>query len=110
MESTSQNPSNDLGMGNQVKQIQKMISEGRKVLFKKENETTLVRIRYNNNDTDGTQKWRLILNGNEFFVSEIIINCKSRTFSEKFEGVGVKHHVVCDAREIIVEKNIANIY
>ena len=92
------------------KQIQKQIFEGRKVLFKKENELTFVRIRYNNNDTDGTAKWRLLLNGNEFHVSEIIIHTKSRTFSEKFEDIGVKHHIVCDAREIIIEKNIANIY
>lgn len=95
---------------NQVNEIQKMILSGRKVLLKKENESTLVRIRYNNTDTDGTEKWRLFLNGHEFHVSEIIINCKSRTFSEKFEDVGVKHHIVCDAREIVIEKNIANIY
>jgi len=91
-------------------EIQKLITSGRKVLLKKENELTLVRIRYNNTDTDGTTKWRLLLNGNEFQVSEIVIHTKSRTFSEKFEDIGIKHHIICDAREIIIENNIANIY
>jgi adenine C2-methylase RlmN of 23S rRNA A2503 and tRNA A37 len=95
---------------NTASEIQKLISSGRKVLLKKENELTLVRIRYNNHDTDGTTKWRLLLNGNEFQVSEIVIHTKSRTFSEKFEDIGIKHHIICDAREIIIENNIANIY
>ena len=89
--------------------IQKFIVEGREVVMKKENETSFVRIRFNNSDTDGTEKWRIIINGNEFRTSEIIINCPTRTFSEKFEDVGVKHHVVCDAKEIIFKNNIATI-
>ena len=89
--------------------IQKFIVEGREVVMKKENETSFVRIRMNNMDTDGTEKWRIIINGNEFHTSEIIINCPTRTFSEKFEDVGVKHHVVCDAKEIIFKNNIATI-
>ena len=89
--------------------IQKFIVEGREVVMKKENETSFVRIRFNNMDTDGTEKWRIIINGNEFHTSEIIINCPTRTFTEKFEDVGVKHHVVCDAKEIIFKNNIATI-
>ena len=89
--------------------IQKFIVEGREVVMKKENETSFVRIRFNNSDTDGTEKWRIIINGNEFHTSEIIINCPTRTFTEKFEDVGVKHHVVCDAKEIIFKNNIATI-
>jgi hypothetical protein len=61
--------------------IQKFIVEGREVVMKKENETSFVRIRVNNMDTDGTEKWRIIINGNEFHTSEIIINCPTRTFS-----------------------------
>jgi hypothetical protein len=89
--------------------IQKFIVEGREVVMKKENETSFVRIRMNNMDTDGTEKWRIIINGNEFHTSEIIINCPTRTFSEKFEDVGVKHHIVCDAKEIIFKNNIATV-
>ena len=89
--------------------IQKFIVEGREVVMKKENETSFVRIRFNNMDTDGTEKWRIIINGNEFHTSEIIINCPTRTFTEKFEDVGIKHHVVCDAKEIIFKNNIATV-
>jgi hypothetical protein len=89
--------------------IQKFIIEGREVVIKKENETSFVRIRFNNMDTDGSEKWRVLINGNELHTSEIIINCPTRTFSEKFEDVGIKHHVVCDAKEIIFKNNIAHI-
>jgi len=89
--------------------IQKYILEGREVVLKKENETSFVRIRFNNTDTDGTEKWRIIINGNEFHTSEIIINCQTRTLTERFEDVGVKHHIVCDGKEIIFKSNIAHI-
>jgi len=89
--------------------IQKFIVEGREVVMKKENETSFVRIRINNMDTDGTEKWRIIINGNEFHTSEIIINCPTRTFTEKFEDVGIKHHFVCEAKEIIFKNNIATV-
>lgn len=93
--------------------IQKNILEGRKVLLVSENqekETSLVRIRYNNTDVDGTKKWRLIISDVEYLTSEIKINCASRTLTEKFEEIGEKHHIVVDAKSIIFEKNIANIY
>ena len=89
--------------------IQRYILEGKEVVLKKENETTFVRIRFNNMDTDGTEKWRIIVSGNEFHTSEIIINCRTRTFTERFEDVGVKHHIVCDAKEVIFKNNIAHI-
>ena len=89
--------------------IQKFIVEGREVVMKKENETSFVRIRMNNMDTDGTEKWRITINGNEFHTSEIIINCPTRTFTEKFEDVGIKHHIVCEAKEIIFKNNIATV-
>ena len=89
--------------------IQQNIKEGRQVGMKKETESLFVRIRFNNMDTDGSEKWRLIVNGNEFHTSEILINCPTRTLSEKFVDVGIKHHVVCDAKEIIFKDNIATI-
>jgi hypothetical protein len=90
--------------------IQKNIKEGRQVVMKKENESLFIRIRFNNMDTDGSEKWRLLVNGNEFYTSEILINCPTRTFSEKFEDIGVKHHIVCDAKEVVFKDNVANIY
>lgn len=89
--------------------IQKYILEGRKVLIKKENETSFVRIRFNNNDTDGTTKWRVIINGNLFHTSEIVFNCQTRTMTENFDEVGIKHHIVCNANEIIFKNNVAYI-
>jgi hypothetical protein len=93
----------------QTEIIQENIKEGRLVVMRKEDETLFVRIRFNNMDTDGSEKWRLLVNGNEFYTSEIIINCPTKTFSEKFEEIGVKHHIVCDAKDITFKNNIATI-
>ena len=91
--------------------IQRNILEGRKVaLVSSEKLTTLVRIRYNNTDTDGTQKWRVIIDDEEFFTSEIKISIPTRTLTETFEGIGEKHHFGCDSKVVIFENNIANIY
>jgi hypothetical protein len=75
----------------------------------KENETSFVRIRINNEDNDGTKKWCILINGNEFYTSEIIINCPSRTLTENLEDIGVKHHIFCEAKEIVFKNNIANV-
>lgn len=104
VDATAQQPEQD-----PKETIQKYILEGRKVLLKKENETSFVRIRFNNNDTDGTTKWRVIINGNLFHTSEIVINCQTRTLTENFEDVGIKHHITCNASEILFENNIAYI-
>jgi hypothetical protein len=91
--------------------IQTNILEGRKVaLISSEKITSLVRIRYNNNDTDGTQKWRVIIDDQEFQTSEIKISIPTRTLTETFEGIGEKHHIVCDATGVIFENNKATIY
>ena len=89
--------------------IQRFILEGREVILKKENETSFVRIRNNEEDTDGTQKWLVLINGNELRTSEVIVNCQVRTLTEEFQEIGVKHHFVCDAKEIIFKNNIATV-
>jgi hypothetical protein len=96
-----------------VQTIQRQILEGRKVvlLAKKDKEAHfLVRIRYNNTDTDGTQKWRVIIDDEEYHTSEIQINCPTRTLTEEFEDVGEKHHIVCDTTRVVFENNVATIY
>jgi hypothetical protein len=96
---------------NKTQTIQRNILEGRKVaLVSSEKLTTLVRIRYNNTDTDGTQKWRVIIDNQEFHTSEIKISCPTRTLTETFEGIGEKHHIVCDSTGVVFENNIATIY
>ena len=92
-----------------AEKIQTYISEGREVLLKKENEKTHVAIRYNNTDTDGTKKWRILLNGNEFLVSEIMVNIPSRTETIDIKDVGIKHHISCLANQIEFKNNVAYI-
>ena len=89
--------------------IKQNIKEGRQVVMKKETESLFVRIRFNNMDTDGSEKWRLLVNGNEFHTSEILINCPTSTLTENFTDVGIKHHIVCEAKEVIFKDNIATI-
>ena len=43
-------------------------------------------------------------------TSEIQINCPTRTLTEEFEGVGEKHHIVCDTTGVVFENNKAIIY
>ena len=102
-------------MGKETKQIdtiqsiQKFITEGREVLIKKENETSFVRIYPNNEDLDDTQKWCISINGNEFYASEILINCFTRTLTEDIKEVVFVHHIVCEAKEILFKNNVATI-
>ena len=92
-----------------VETIQKFIIEGRKILFK-EDLKIFVQIRFNPNDTDGSQKWKIIFGGNEFHTKEIFINIPSKTESHFYENLnGFKHHIVCQANTILFEKNQCNI-
>ncbi len=96
---------------NSTATLQKFITEGREILIKKPEEKTSVYIRYNNEDADGSRKWRIILNGNEFFVGEILIGVVSRTTSLPIiEGTTeIKHHICCLANEILFKDNVAKI-
>jgi hypothetical protein len=89
--------------------LQDLILEGKKILMKKPKGNYFIQIRFNYNDIDGTKKWRIIIDGIEFYVSEIIINIPCRTESEIYEDFnGYKHHIVTDAtNEVIFEKLIA---
>lgn len=90
--------------------LQDLILEGRKILMRKPKGNYFIQIRFNHNDIDGTRRWRIILDGLEFHVSEIMINAPSRTESEFHEDLGgFKHNIVIDAPEVIFEKLIAYI-
>jgi hypothetical protein len=91
--------------------LQDLILQGRKILMKKPEGNYFIQIRFNHNDIDGTRKWRVIFDGLEFHVSEIMINVPCRTESEFYEeSDGFKHHIVIDAtNEVIFEKLIAYI-
>lgn len=91
-------------------QLQNLILEGRKILMKKPEGKYFIQIRFNHNDVDGTRKWRVIMDGLEFHVSEIIISIPCRTESEYFEDLGgYKHHIVADANSVLFDKLIAYI-
>jgi hypothetical protein len=90
--------------------MQEMILEGRKILMKKPDSKYFIQIRFNHNDIDGTRKWRVIMDGLEFHVSEIKITIPCRTESEFYEDLGgYKHHIVMDANEVVFDKLIAHI-
>jgi hypothetical protein len=90
--------------------LQDLILEGRKILMKKPEDSYFIQIRFNHNDIDGTRKWRVIMDGLEFHVSEIFLSRQCRTESVYDEDFGgYKHHIVADAKEVIFDKLIAYI-
>jgi hypothetical protein len=90
--------------------LQNLILEGRKIIMKKPEGKYFVEVRFNHNDIDGTRKWRVILDGLEFHVSEIILSIPCRTESKFYEDLGgYKHHIVADANEVLFNKSIAYI-
>lgn len=90
--------------------LQDLISEGRKILMKKPEGNYFIQIRFNFNDVDGTRKWRVIMDGLEFQVSEILLSVPCKTESEFSEDMGgYKHHIVGNAKEVVFEKLIAYI-
>lgn len=90
--------------------LQDLILEGRKILMKKPEGKYFIQIRFNHNDIDGTRKWRVIMDGLEFHISEIILSVPTKTQSEFYEDLGgYKHHIVADANEVVFDKLIAYI-
>lgn len=90
--------------------LQNLILEGRKILMKKPEGKYFIQIRFNHNDIDGTRKWRVILDGLEFHVSEIVLSIPCRTESEFHEDLGgYKHHIVADTDSVVFDKLIAYI-
>ena len=90
--------------------LQNLISGGKKILMKKPDGKYLIQIRFNHNDIDGTRKWRVIMDGLEFHVSEIFLSrqCKTESVYDEDFG-GYKHHIVADAKEVVFDKLIAYI-
>ena len=65
-------------------------------------------IRYNTVSTDDSNRWRLLCNGKEIQVSDIIINAETKTTKDYIEGVGEKWHVTCKG-VLTLKDNIAYI-
>ena len=90
--------------------LQDLILEGKKILMKKSEGNYFIQIRFNHNDIDGTRKWRVIMDGLEFHVSEIMLSIPCKTESEFHEDLGgYKHHIVTQSKEVVFDKLIAYI-
>ena len=90
--------------------LQNLILEGKKILMKKSEGKYFIQIRFNHNDIDGTRKWRVIIDGLEFHVSEIVLSIPCKTESELYEDLnGYKHHIVADSDSVVFDKLIAYI-
>jgi hypothetical protein len=90
--------------------LQDLILEGRKILMKKPEGKYFIQIRFNHNDIDGTRKWRVIMDGLEFHVSEIKITVPCETQSEFYEDLGgYKHHIIAYSDSVVFDKLIAYI-
>ena len=61
----------------------------------------IVKIRYNTAVSDDFLYWRILLEGQERLASEIIINVKTYTTKDFIENVGMKHHITCEANEVV---------
>ena len=72
------------------------------------NESKTYQIRYNTNSTDDSNRWRLIDDGKEILVSNIIINSQTYTTKDYLEGVCDKWHVTCKG-ELSIKDNVAYI-
>lgn len=59
------------------------------------NKEQVFQIRYNTVSTDDSNRWRLLCNGKEIQVSNIVINAETKTTKDYIEGVGEKWHVTC---------------
>jgi uncharacterized membrane protein len=59
------------------------------------NEEKTYQIRFNTNSTTDVDRWRLVCDGGEQLVSNIVIDSQTYTTKDYIEGVGDKWHVSC---------------
>ena len=60
-----------------------------------------VKIRYNTQVNDDFIYWRVVVEGVERLASDIKINVPTFTTKDFIEEVGMKHHITCEANELI---------
>ena len=68
----------------------------------------IYQIRFNTHSTDDSNRWRLLCDGEETLVSNIIINSQTYTTKDYIKGVGDKWHVTC-CGDLTIKDNIAYI-
>ena len=60
-----------------------------------DNKEKTFQIRFNTQSKDASDKWRLIHEGDEILVSDIVIDAKTYTTKNHIDGVGDKWHITC---------------
>jgi len=65
-------------------------------------------VRYNTQSTDDSNRWRLLCDGQEILVANIVINSQTYTTKDYIEGAGDKWHVTCRG-ELTIENDTAYI-
>lgn len=63
-----------------------------------------VKIRYNTQATGNDPKWRLLIDGAEILVNDILICCRSKTTEDEIPGVGKKCHITCQPQKIEIDE------
>lgn len=72
------------------------------------NKEKTYQIRYNTHSKDDNESWRLICDGKEVLVSDIVITSKTKTTKDYIENLGNKYHITCKG-VLEVKDNIAYI-
>jgi len=68
-----------------------------------------VKIRYNTAVDDDFLYWRVLIDGIEHLASDIVIEVPTYSTKDEIEGVGIKHHISCEAEEIIWDEEIKKV-
>ena len=72
------------------------------------NTEKVYQIRYNTHSTNDSNRWRLLCDGQEILVANIVINSQTYTTKDYIEGVGEKWHVTCKG-VLTLKDNVAYI-
>lgn len=61
----------------------------------------IVKIRYKTDaKPEDELQWRVVIDGEEFHASGVVVNCMSWTTRDMIEGVGEKWHVTCHPQQV----------
>jgi hypothetical protein len=66
-----------------------------------------IRLRYNTNDTNGENPWRLLIDGVENLVKEVHFQIPVSTSTDVIPEVGIKYHIGANANSIEINEGIA---
>lgn len=71
-----------------------------------------VKIRYNTQCRDGRNFWRVLVNGTEKICANVILECPTHTTMDEVWDPGKqemvqKHHISCQAQEILWKGEVA---